>query len=551
MDLHVKLLDSMTKVMPEAKLPISRELLRGSALRGEVYSFQLAYRCSSGRLPDVRFELEGPLAPYTHTRVIGLIPAEMLNYSYFDENVLGERPGLFPDPLYELPEEGLMMFPQQYRALHIQVRIPEDQAPGEYEFKLKLSQEEENVSAEKTFTLEVVDAVLPRQRIEHTEWFYCDCIAAQYNCEVWSEEFWKILENYFRHMADHGITQILTPTITPPLDTAVGTERLTTQLLDIETDGKGNWSFNCDRLKRWVDLAKKCGLRRFELAHIYTQWGAEFAPKVIAKTPEGVKRVFGWETKSDSPEYTAFIRALLTELTDFVVREGLLDCCCMHISDEPSPEAHELYRKHLALVREVTRGLIPICDALSHLGFFEKGENAYPVPSIAKMPTFREAGIDYLWTYYCCGPELVTTNRFLNFPGGRTRILGFQLFNYRIDGFLHWGYNFWNSRFSRQTIDPYRTPDAGALFPAGDPFIVYPGEGGKPLDSFRGELLREAFQDHRALVLLAQLLGDEQKAIDFLRELCGGELSISNYPVSEEAICTIRHAINMKIKSLL
>ena len=94
MDLHVKLLDSMTKVMPEAKLPVSRELLRGSALRGEVYSFQLAYRCSAGRLPDVRFELEGPLAPYTHTRVVGLIPAEMLNNDYFDENVIGERPGL-------------------------------------------------------------------------------------------------------------------------------------------------------------------------------------------------------------------------------------------------------------------------------------------------------------------------------------------------------------------------------------------------------------------------------------------------------------------------
>ncbi|MBQ9777210.1 MAG: hypothetical protein IJW17_14375, partial [Lentisphaeria bacterium] len=62
MDLHVKLLDSMTKVMPTAKLPVSRELLRGSALRGEVYAFQLAYRCSEGRLENVHVELESPLA---------------------------------------------------------------------------------------------------------------------------------------------------------------------------------------------------------------------------------------------------------------------------------------------------------------------------------------------------------------------------------------------------------------------------------------------------------------------------------------------------------
>ena len=125
MELSAKLLDGMTKVMPVAQLPIGRELLRGSALRGEVYSFQLAYRCSAGRLDKVRFELSGPLAEYTHTRAVGLIPGEMLTNNHFDENVLGTAPGYFPDPLYELPEEGLMMFPQQYRALHLQVRIPE------------------------------------------------------------------------------------------------------------------------------------------------------------------------------------------------------------------------------------------------------------------------------------------------------------------------------------------------------------------------------------------------------------------------------------------
>ncbi|MBO5307752.1 MAG: DUF4091 domain-containing protein [Lentisphaeria bacterium] len=551
MDLHVKLLDSMTKVMPTAKLPVSRELLRGSALRGEVYAFQLAYRCSEGRLENVRVELESPLAACTHIRSVGLIPAEMLTNNQFDENILTDQPGYFPDPLYELPAEGLVMFPQQYRALHIQVRIPEDQAPGLYEFKLKLYQEEKEVSAEKTFTLEVVDAVLPRQRIDHTEWFYCDCISNYYNCEVWSEEFWKLLENYFRSMADHGITQILTPILTPPLDTGIGLERKTAQLLDIETDGKGNWSFGFDRLKRWVELAKECGLRRFEFSHIFSQWGSEFAPKVVAKTPEGMKKVFGWETKSDSEEYTVFIKAMVGALADYVEQEGWLDCCCMHISDEPQEKHFERYRKNLTMIREVTRDRIPVCDALSHLGLFKEGENCYPVPIISEVPTFRKAGIGYMWGYYCCGPETVTTNRFLNFPGGRTRVLGLQLFNYRLDGFLHWGYNFWNTRLSIRTIDPYRCSDAGGLFPGGDSYLVYPGEDGKPVDSFRYELLREAFQDHRALVLLGELYGDEQKAIDFLHKICGGDLSVSNYPVSEEAICNIRHLINMEIKSML
>ena len=335
MDLNIKLLDSMTKVMPTSKLPVCREYLRGSALRGEVFSFQAAYNCPEGRIEEIQIEVTGPLAEYTRVRSVGVVPGGMLTTHCFDENILTDQAGMFPDPLYDITENGVVAVPAQYRAVYIQVRIPADQAPGNYEFKLRFSQQEKEVNVEKKFTLEVVDALLPRQRIDHTEWFYCDCISNYYNCEVWSEEFWQLLENYFRSMADHGITQILTPVLTPPLDTAVGAERKTAQLLDIETDGKGNWSFKFDRLQRWFDLAKKCGLRRFEFSHIFTQWGAEFAPKVIAKTPEGVKKVFGWETKADSAEYTAFIKAMIGALADYVEKAGMLDCCCMHISDEP------------------------------------------------------------------------------------------------------------------------------------------------------------------------------------------------------------------------
>ena len=551
MDLNIKLLDSMTKVMPTSKLPVCREYLRGSALRGEVFSFQAAYNCPEGRIEEIQIEVTGPLAEYTRVRSVGVVPGGMLTTHCFDENILTDQAGMFPDPLYDITENGVVAVPAQYRAVYIQVRIPADQAPGSYEFKLRFSQQEKEVNVEKKFTLEVVDALLPRQRIDHTEWFYCDCISNYYNCEVWSEEFWQLLENYFRNMADHGITQILTPVLTPPLDTAVGAERKTAQLLDIETDGKGNWSFKFDRLQRWFDLAKKCGLRRFEFSHIFTQWGAEFAPKVIAKTPEGINKVFGWETKSDSVEYTTFIKAMIGALADYVEKAGMLDCCCMHISDEPQEKDFERYRKNLAMIRKVTRDRIPVCDALSHLGLFNEGENCYPVPIINKVPEFRKAGIGYMWTYYCCGPETVTTNRFLHYPGGRIRVLGLQLFNDRIDGFLHWGFNFWNARLSRHEIDPYCSTDAGGLFPAGDPFLVYPGKDGHPVDSIRYELIREAFQDHRALVLLAELYGDEQKAIDFLRKLCGGELSVFNYPVSEEALGNVRHMINMEIKSLL
>ena len=58
--------------------------------------------------------------------------------------------------------------------------------------------------------------------------------------------------------------------------------------------------------------------------------------------------------------------------------------------------------------------------------------------------------------YYCTGQYVDVTNRFIVQPGYRTRILGTQMYKYQLDGFLHWGYNFYNAEHSIFPIDPYR-----------------------------------------------------------------------------------------------
>ena len=82
------------------------------------------------------------------------------------------------------------------------------------------------------------------------------------------------------------------------------------------------------------------------------------------------------------------------------------------------------------------------------------------------------------------------------------RILGVQMYKYQLDGFLHWGYNFYNSEKSLYPIDPYRCTDASGAFPSGDPFLVYPGADRKPEESIRLMLMDEAMNDLRAMYLL-------------------------------------------------
>ena len=132
-------------------------------------------------------------------------------------------------------------------------------------------------------------------------------------------------------------------------------------------------------------------------------------------------------------------------------------------------------------------------------------------------------------------------------PSCRTRILGTQLFLYRIEGFLQWGYNFWYSQYSRHTVDPYRETGAEDAFPAGDAYLVYPGPDGQPVPSIRQFVFFEGLQDLRALSLLETALSREETAALVEAE---EPVTLTAYPCTAEKMLDLRRRINDKIEEL-
>jgi len=78
------------------------------------------------------------------------------------------------------------------------------------------------------------------------------------------------IERYVCTAAKHGINMILTPLFTPPLDTAVGAERPTVQLVDVERQPSGEYVFSFEKLARWCHVCSDAGIRYFEFAHLFT-----------------------------------------------------------------------------------------------------------------------------------------------------------------------------------------------------------------------------------------------------------------------------------------
>ena len=547
MECKLKLVSSLEKIFFKECTDV-KEITSASMLNNEMYSFQLVCYVETTRL-QTRFlskiKVESELEPYIQVKQVDYVPSLVPAYVLdSDDEYLMKEPGLIPDPL-KLVQDGIIVLGgNQSRSFWITVD-PKGVKPGNYDIRLVITTYEDKFLAETSFRLEVIDAELPELPIYNTGWMYGDCIAKLHNVEIGTDAYWDILEKYLRVYVKFGHNMILTPLFTPPLDTIPGGERPTNQLVTVSVE-QGNYTFEFDALKKWIDLCHQCGILYFEMSHLFTQWGAKHAPKIMATVDGEYKRIFGWETDALSEEYRLFLHEFLAALVDFLKAEGIMEHCFFHVSDEPKVCDEEQYRKE----KEILLSYIEdkqIIDALSDYSFYEKGVVATPIVSCDHLQPFFENGVQGLWTYYCMSQRKDVPNRFMALPAYRNRILGCLLYKYDMKGFLHWGFNFWFSQLSLSVLNPYQNTDSGSAFPSGDAFVVYPlGQDGEVVCSTRLYVFHEAMQDLRALKLLENLT-DRETVLELISEV----EDFTAFPKSNQYLVDLREHVNQKIQSMI
>ena len=444
-----------------------------------------------------------------------------------------EEPGFLPDILTPIEEQNNMINLRIENAtLWIKLDVPKDAKPGKYTITLNCgisgfgAHNEFKCTASSTMEVNVLDAVMPEQKMIYTRWFYADCVADAHNVEIFSEKHWELMDKYIAAAADVGINMILVPVHTPPLDTEVGTRRPCVQLVDIEKKGDV-YEFKFDKFTRFIAMCKKNGIKYYEIAHLFSQWGAEFAPNIVVTENGVTDYMFGWHVKATSDEYRGFLKQYIAAISAELVKEGISEYTYFHISDEPHPDNLDKYKAARDIIKPLI-GKSKTFDALSAVEFYLDGLVECPVTSIKALHNFLPHNIENQWMYYCCHPELVYTNSFIALPSPRTRALGYQLYKYNIKGFLHWGYNFYNSEVSQYKINPYVTTSADGAFASGDGFIVYPARNGV-YPSVRGEVLYQAMQDVDVCYALESVIGREA-VIAMIEKAAGGEFTLEKYP---------------------
>lgn len=516
-------LHSLYKLFPETE-PSDGFRDHFSALQNEPLSFQVAYRlrrdAAAMKLPVyVRVETDLPVALYH----VGFVPV-----AHTETEGLADRyrPGLFPDPLFPKavnpPLRKLAPFPMLvedgerttlhaardcYRAVWLTVGGKKTVMPaGDHTVTVVFfSAEDGSEVGRASVTVRVVPAMLPKEKLIYTNWVHCDCIADMHGVPVFSDRFFEIFAHYIRLAAKNGMNTLLTPCFTPPLDTPIGEERMTVQLVGV-TVADGGYHFDFSLLDRFISVARRCGIRYFEHAHLFTQWGATCAPKIVARVRGREKTIFGWHTPVAEGKYEKFLRAYIPALLAHLREQGLDRQFLFHISDEPSSEHMEAYRRARAALGDMLKGYT-VMDAVFNYEPYAIGLVETPIAVTSGAAEYR-GRCPRFFCYYTGGQcEKGMSNRFVVASAERNRMLGVQMYAMGADGFLQWAYNYYYDFLSQGLFYPLTEPDGYLGRGPGTSYMVYPLPNGEVLESIRQKVFCEGLNDHRALCRLAQLRG--------------------------------------------
>ncbi|MBQ7353828.1 MAG: DUF4091 domain-containing protein [Clostridia bacterium] len=525
---------SLEKILPNAKkIPVEK---KGKMAKNEVYSFQIAFKYDRF-IRDFDLTINSKIKEFITVRQVEYVPCTSPNTWQGDGYMIKDEPFLCPDVLKPFDKRGVF---GRYNIWNvIWVTVKGNLPVGKHNIELSMGYDEYKLSC--NYTLEVLDYELPKIDFTYTNWFHYDSIANYYNLPVFSKKYNEIMYKYIECAVNHGMNMLLVPMFTPPLDTREGSERKTAQLVDICLTENG-YDFNFDRLIEFMKNVKKLGIEYFEMSHLFTQWGAKACPKIVAKKNGRRIKIFGWDDSATGEKYTHFLSCFLPKLRERLISEGLYDKCRFHISDEPNEACLQEYKG----AKDIFRKYMPdalITDALSHYDFYKDGLVDSAICATDAIQVFLDNNVPNLWAYYCCAQsDKNLSNRFLAFPSLRTRVLGVQLYLNKIKGFLHWGYNFYNSILSDVAINPYFVTDAGGGFQSGDGFVVYPGENG-PYDSIRHECFYDGFQDMYLLYALEKKIGRE--SVEKILFDYGFEKGFYVYPHNEKVFLEMINKIKV------
>ncbi|MDD4591538.1 MAG: DUF4091 domain-containing protein [Parabacteroides sp.] len=417
----------------------------------------------------------------------------------------------YPDCLHEI--ESIDVPPMQNQPVWVSYTIPRNAESGNYSATIAFTGTVNGKPFKiiKEVNTKVYPISLPEQTLWVTNWWSPHNFSKMNGnqpVELYSDRYWELLTAMANVMRDHGQNSY-----------KIGgfhQDEFWTSLCNIQCTAT-QYSFDFTNFDKMVELLiREGGLKRIEGGHLagrmpntgvwYNQIFGVYIPKVGMRP---------FEDEMSQNFLSQFLPALYNHLES----KGWTSMYVQYVADEPTDQNVMVMTYTDKPTNQNALSFIPIAE------FVKKHMPGIPIIEavmstkvantvniwVPKLDHYRcerafflerQAAGDEVWFYTCNEPQGNYVNRYLELPLIQTRFMHWINYRYGITGYLHWGFNYWDS--------------VNSALPAGDASIVYPAYG-KVYSSIRLAAMRDGIADYELLKLLEQKA--PEKAQNLVREV--------------------------------
>jgi hypothetical protein len=475
-DFGVTLVNSITKIRQDALVPRPIcDQIDLSLARNEYESFQLVVLPFGNDINKFAIDVSDLRNKNGNTISKSNVEVSMINYNKIDwqpEYVIKYK-GWYPDPLIPYKPGATISGDDVCRPYWITVYAPSGTSPGDYSGTITIS-----AAGMKKITAivkcRVWDFDLPLvSHLKTHSWDKISYLSEFYNLKEYPIEWYmRFCALLLKNRLNPGFAGI----------------NYVNQL----PDKNGRYDFS--DVEKVLEFCMDRGLSRFSILQL---------KKGVLK-PEEIETVYKFVAA-----YAKFLR-----------QKGWLDKALVELWDEPTDLEWPDVKARAEKLKLIDPGLrLQLFAEGGPYDFWDKKTDKYGLNKlidiwspyrIVESPEMQSRGVE-IWSYFCTLSRENSPNFYIDCPPVYQRTIAWYCWMYGLDGFEHWGTNyFWRNVKAGKPMDQ-KWPDKPWDYRSynyydGEGQLIYPGMDGMIYSSIRLENFRDGMEDYEYLFRLKELL---------------------------------------------
>ena len=407
-------------------------------------------------------------------------------------------------------------------SIYVEIPVSDDIESRKYSGKIKIYAsklfEDEKLLGELTYTVDVNNICLPdvKERDFYLDlWQHNSNIARKAEVPLWSEEHFRIIEQYIKTLSDLGQRAITIVATEIPWcgqrcfqNKDTPSNLFEYSMISVKKNSNRTYSFDYSVMDRYINLCMKYGIdEEIEVFGLLGNWQSvtdgyynytDYCD-VLRIRYENTDGTYSYMHKSKD------IENYIVSLQNHFIEMGWIDKVRV-TADEPwEKEAFEVSFNRLCKIAPNFKYKSAIGKYEFYDSFKEKISNFAPsvLSFMNEYNDFSQAVKNdlerqFIW-YVCCSPE--APNTYLHSDLLETRYIAILTHYCGLKGLLRWNYTVWP--------DNPRKDIRYSMFAAGDTNFVYPAGDMSPLLTLRYKMLNRAIEDFELLQMVKKS-GDEE-----------------------------------------